>query len=338
MRPARLLGRSGALLAALLLALFAVAPAADAHDVRPAYLQIDPLAPERYALFWRTPLLSGAPLPVVLELPAEAVALAPPQLQTLPGSRIERHLIEVPGGLAGRQIRFLGLEATITDVLVRIGNADGGYTTELVRPSRPWIEPDPERGSLGVALTYLHQGIEHILLGPDHLLFVAALLLILRDWRMLLMTITAFTVAHSITLTLATFGLVRLPSGPVEILIALSIVLVAVEAVRRERGSTSIAIRRPWIVAFAFGLLHGFGFAGALRELGLPEGDIPLALLTFNLGVEIGQLAFVGVVLLAVRLLRGLVPLPRQAVIASAYVIGTIGAFWSAERIDGVFF
>ncbi len=137
-------------------------------------------------------------------------------------------------------------------------------------------------------------------------------------------------------LTLATLGLVRLPSGPVEILIALSIVLVAVEAVRRERRGTSVAIRWPWIVAF--GLLHGFGFAGALRELGLPPGDIPLALLTFNIGVEIGQLAFVGAVLLAVRILRALVPIHRQAVIASAYVIGTIGAFWSAERIGGTFF
>jgi hypothetical protein len=320
-----------------LLAQAAFWASATAHDVRPAYLQIDRLGEDRYALLWRTPLLSGLPLPVALALPAEAVPVAPPKVQTLPGSLIERRVIDLPGGLSGRRIDFVGLETTITDVLVRIDRGDGAAATTIVRPSQPWIALDPDLGPAQVALAYLRQGIEHILYGIDHLLFVASLLLIVRDWRMLLKTITAFTVAHSITLALATFGLVRLPPGPVEVLIAASIVLVAVEAVRRERGGTSLAIRWPWIVAFAFGLLHGIGFAGALQELGLPQGDIPLALLAFNVGVEIGQLLFVTVVLAAVAVAGRLYAVPRRAVIFPCYAIGLTASFWTFERLFAAF-
>lgn len=305
-----------------------------AHDVRPAYLQIDPIGPDRYTLTWRTPVLSGSPLPVALSLPEAVEAVSPPRVQTLPGSLIERRVIELPGGLAGERIAFVGLEATITDVLVRIGDGSAGYATELVRPSRPWIELDPDRGTLAIALTYLRQGIDHILFGIDHLLFVAALLLIVRDWRMLVKTVTAFTAAHSITLALATFGLVRMPPGPVEVLIAASILLVAVEAVRRERGGTSLAIQWPWVVAFAFGLLHGFGFAGALQDLGLPQGDVPLALLMFNVGVEIGQLTFIAAVLAALAAIGRLYSVPRQGVLVTSYAIGTVAAFWTLERLQ----
>lgn len=326
-------------LAALLALLSPLAWAGQvlAHDVRPAYLQIDPMGPDRYALIWRTPVLSGVPLPVVLSLPETAETVSPPRVQTLPGSLIERRVIALPDGLAGERIGFVGLEVTITDVLVRIGDGQGGYATELVRPSRPWIELDPDRGTLAIAVTYLRQGIDHILFGIDHLLFVAALLLIVRDWRMLVKTVTAFTVAHSITLALATFGLVRLPPGPVEVLIAASILLVAVEAVRRERGGTSLAIQWPWVVAFAFGLLHGFGFAGALQDLGLPEGDIPMALLMFNVGVEVGQLTFIAVVLTALAAVNRLYTVPRQAVLVSSYVIGIVAAFWTFERLQASF-
>ncbi|MBU3030697.1 HupE/UreJ family protein [Paracoccus marinaquae] len=319
------------------LPLVAVIGPAAAHDVRPAYLQIDPLGADRYTLIWRTPLLSGMSLPVVLDLPAEAKVLAPPKIQPLPGSVIERRAIEIPGGLAGQRIGFVGLEGTITDVLVRIGDGRGGQATALVRPSRPWIEIDPERGLLDIALTYLRQGIDHILTGTDHLLFVASLLLIVRDWRMLLKTITAFTVAHSITLALATFGLVSLPPGPVDTLVAASIALVAVEAVRRERGVTSAMIRWPWIVAFLFGLLHGFGFAGALLDLGFPQGDIPLALLMFNIGIEIGQLIFIAVVLATIAAIRRIFPIPGRAVLVSSYAIGILATFWALERLQATF-
>ena len=144
-------------------------------------------------------------------------------------------------------------------------------------------------------------GIEHILFGFDHLLFVLALILIVRDGRVLLWTITAFTVAHSITLSLATLGVVHVPGPPVEAMIALSIMLLACEIVRLRYGQISLTSRWPWIVAFSFGLLHGFGFASALTDIGLPQGDIPLALLSFNVGVEIGQLIFIGVVLAALH-------------------------------------
>ncbi|MBY8975975.1 HupE/UreJ family protein [Rhodobacteraceae bacterium NNCM2] len=310
---------------------------ASAHDVRPAYLQVDQIGEERYSLIWRTPILSGAPLPVILDLPAEAVLRSSPNVQTLPGSQIARHVVDIPGGFGGKRIGFTGLEATITDVLVRVSEGAAEQYTVLVRPSQPWVEFAPHQGALTIAATFLGQGVEHILYGIDHLLFVVSLLLIVRDWRMLVLTISAFTVAHSITLGLATFGLVHPPSGPVETMIAASIVLVAAEAVRRERGVSSATIRWPWVVAFVFGLLHGFGFAGALLDLGLPRGDIPLALLTFNLGVELGQLAFIAFLMFAMAALRRVVSLPPQAIRVSAYAIGITSSFWVFERLQASF-
>ncbi|MBP7003563.1 HupE/UreJ family protein [Amaricoccus sp.] len=327
-----------ALLALLLAACLAacLAVGAEAHEVRPAYLQIDQTGPDRYAVIWRTPQLSGAPLPVVLALPDDVRTISGPGTQEMPGSTIERRIVEIPGGLAGRRIDFVGLQATITDVLARV-TLDGVTATTMVRPSEPWLDVQAGQTTLEVAVTYLRDGVEHILFGFDHLLFVAALMLIVRDWRVLIKTITAFTVAHSITLALATFGLVALPPGPVETLIALSIVLVAVEAVRLRRGETSLATDWPWLVAFAFGLLHGFGFAGALAGIGLPRADIPLALLFFNLGVETGQLLFIAALLAAAAGLRRLVALPRQAPIAAAYAIGIVASFWCFERLGAMF-
>jgi len=319
------------------LVVLCLASLAQAHEVRPAYLQIDEAGPDRYTVIWRTPLLSGAPLPVVLTLPEGTRTLSGPSAQAMPGSTIERRIVEAPGGLAGRRIDFVGLQATITDVLARI-TIDGRTTTTMVRPSRPWLEVQAEQGTLALAATYVRNGIEHILFGFDHLLFIASLMLIVRDWRVLVKTITAFTVAHSITLALATFGLVTLPATPVEAMIALSIVLVSVEAVRLRRGETSLATRWPWLVAFAFGLLHGFGFAGALVDLGLPRGDVPLALLFFNLGVEIGQLVFIAAILALAAALRRIFTVPRAAPIAAAYAIGTVAAFWGFGRLDAMFF
>jgi hypothetical protein len=325
-----------ALLLCTLAALVAAAPA-RAHEVRPAYLQIDEIGPDRYAVTWRTPRLSGIPLPVALSFPDEVRTVSGPGAQDLPGSTIERRVVDAPGGLAGRRIDFVGLQATITDVLVRVSGSDGHATTTMVRPSQPWIEIAAGQGPLERALAYLSHGVEHILFGIDHLLFIAALMLIVREWRVLVQTITAFTVAHSITLGLATFGLVTLPVAPVEAMIALSIVLVAVEAVRLRRGETSLATDWPWLVAFAFGLLHGFGFAGALVDLDLPRGDVPLALLFFNLGVEVGQLVFIAVILAVAASLRRIFPMPRQAPVAAAYLIGITAAFWGFERLDAMF-
>jgi hypothetical protein len=308
-------------------------PQAAAHEIRPAYLEINRIGPDRYDVLCRTPVFSGKRLPVVLRLPDGVANVTAPVERPISDSVIERRLIEAPGGLAGKRIEFLGLQATITDVLVRIELKDGAHTAMIVRPSRPFVDVPEEQGTLAIAVTYLGQGIEHILFGFDHLLFLAALMLIVRDRWMLVKTITAFTVAHSITLSLATFGLVTPATAPVEAMIALSIVLAASEAVRMERGRSSLTTEWPWIVAFVFGLLHGFGFAGALQELGLPHGDLPLALFSFNVGVEIGQLVFIGVLLLIAHALRQMFTLPRSAPLAAAYTIGAVAVYWCVERI-----
>jgi hydrogenase/urease accessory protein HupE len=321
------------LLAALMLPL----ATARAHEVRPAYLQIDEVAAGRFHLLWRTPVLAGMRLPVVLRLPDGIRDVVEPAAQELSDSLIERRVLDAgPRGLAGNRIEFVGLQATITDVLVRVQMLGGTQSTTLVRPSKPWVEIAESQGPLAVATVYLLHGVEHILFGFDHLLFVLALILIVRDWRVLVWTITAFTLAHSITLSLATLGVVHVPGPPVEATIALSIILLACEIVRLRRGEPSLTAQWPWVVAFTFGLLHGFGFAGALTDIGLPQGDIPLALFSFNVGVEVGQLMFIGVVL-AVLAAAKRIHLPaaiaRHALSATTYAIGTLAAFWFIERL-----
>ena len=197
-----------------------------------------------------------------------------------------------PAGLAGKRIEFPGLQATITDVLVRVQILDGRTWTTIVRPSQPWIEIAAEQTRMQLLGTYVLHGIRHIAFGPDHLLFVFGLLLIVKNRWMLVKTITSFTIAHSITLAVATFGWAEVPVAPVEAAIALSIFFLGPEIVRSWRGETSFTIRHPWVVAFVFGLLHGFGFSTALTTAGLPRAALPAALLGFNVGVEIGQLAF----------------------------------------------
>ncbi len=313
-------------------------PGALGHESRPAYLQITESAPHRYDVLWRTPLLSGMRLPVVVRFPDDARNVTEPTLRELSDSLVERWLIEVDGGLAGRRIEFVGLQATITDALVRVQTRDGAVSTNLVRPSQAWIEIAAARGPAAVAGAYLMHGVEHILFGFDHLLFVLALILIVRSGRVLLWTVTAFTLAHSITLSLATLGVVQVPGPPVEATIALSIVLLACEIIRLRRGQTSLTARWPWLVAFAFGLLHGLGFAGALTEIGLPQGDIPLALLCFNVGVEMGQLIFVAAVLGVLACIKRIdfpLVVERHALSIATYAIGIVAAFWFIERLAG---
>jgi hypothetical protein len=327
--------RSIAGLFAALVVVLAALPAARAHETRPIYLEIKETDPGRYSVLWRTPVLAGRRLPVAIKLPENVRNLKEPAVQELTDSLLERRWIDAgPGGLAGKRVEFPGLQLTITDVLVRIERFDGTRSTEIVRPSRPWIEIAAPRGALATAGVFLSQGIEHILLGVDHLLFVLGLLAIVRTPWMLVKTITAFTVAHSITLAIATLGYVHVPAAPLNAAIALSILFLGPEIVRAWRGGTSFTIRHPWVVAFAFGLLHGFGFASGLAAIGLPQTDIPLALLMFNVGVEIGQLAFVATILLLVRAFRVLeVYWPRSLGLAPAYVVGSLGAFWTIQRV-----
>jgi hydrogenase/urease accessory protein HupE len=309
-----------------------------AHEIRPAYLQIDQTGPSRYSVLWRTPLMSGMRLPVVLRLADGVRNVTEPAERELPDSLVERRVVEATDGLAGKRIEFVGLQATITDVLVRVKLADGTVSTTIVRPSVPWIDIEAEVSPFAVAKTFVSQGIEHILFGYDHLLFVLALMLIARSWRALLWTVTSFTAAHSITLTLATLGLVHVPGPPVEAAIALSILLLASEIIRIRQGQPSLTAGRPWMVAFAFGLLHGFGFASALSDLSLPVGDIPLALLFFNVGVEVGQLMFIAAVISIVAFARTL-KLPRlvgrYAFITATYAIGIMASVWFVARVAG---
>ncbi len=322
-------------IAAALLALLAALPSARAHESRPAYLELKEMAPGQFSVLWRTPVLAGTRLPVALKLPDDARNLSEPRVQELSDSLLERRSIDTgQTGLAGKRIEFPGLQLTITDVLVRIEQLDGTHATELVRPAHPWMEIARPRGTLATAGVFLTQGIEHILLGVDHLLFVLGLLLIVRTPWMLVKTITAFTVAHSITLATATLGYASVPAPPLNAAIALSILFLGPEIIRTWRGETSFTIRHPWVVAFAFGLLHGFGFASGLAAIGLPQADIPLALLMFNVGVEIGQLAFVALILLMVRAFKVLeVHWPRSVELLPAYVVGSLGAFWTIQRL-----
>jgi hydrogenase/urease accessory protein HupE len=325
------------LLLFLAASILAMVVGVSAHEVRPAYLQIDQIGQSRFSVLWRTPILSGMRLPVLLQFSEGIRPVSEPSERRLSDSVVERSVVDASGGLPGERINFVGLQATITDVLVRVKLEDGTVSTTIVRPSQPWIEIQARQSPLHVAELFVIEGIEHILFGFDHLLFVSALMLIVRNWRALVKTITAFTVAHSITLTFATLGWIALPSGPVEIMIAFSIVLVGAEIVRMERGQSSLTIKWPWVVAFAFGLLHGFGFSGALEDLGLPPDDLPLALFCFNLGVEIGQLMFVATILMAVGALRKFVEVPRSAIVALAYTIGIVAAFWTIERLQSTF-
>jgi hydrogenase/urease accessory protein HupE len=322
------------ILAGLLLVMPLVFSSGHAHEVRPACLEIKETAPGQFSLLWRTPVLAGMRLPVALKLPDDVRNLKEPVLQELTDSLVERRWIEGgPKGLAGKHIEFPGLQLTITDVLVRYAMLDGRGGTAFVRPAQPWLEIAAAQSWLGVAGTYVGQGVLHILFGVDHLLFVFGLLLIVKDRWMLLKTITAFTVAHSITLAIATLGFASTPVAPLNAVIALSILFLGPEIVRSWRAETSFTIRHPWVVAFAFGLIHGFGFAGALTSAGLPGKDLPLALLSFNVGVEIGQVSFVFLILLLERSFRQLeIRWARWVQALPGYTVGSLGAFWTIQR------
>jgi hydrogenase/urease accessory protein HupE len=317
------------------LAVLLVVPAASAHEARPAYLELRETTPGRFSVLWRTPVLAGMRLPVVLKIADDVQNLNEPTVQELADSLVERRSIDAgPQGLAGKRIEFVGLQLTITDVLVRVEMLDGRTWTTIARPSQPWVEISASQTWWEVAGTYVMQGIRHILFGADHMLFVLGLLLIVTDRLMLLKTVTAFTIAHSVTLAIATLGYAEVPVLPLNAAIALSILFLGPEIVRSWRGETSFTIRRPWVVAFAFGLLHGFGFASALTEAGLPRSDLPLALLSFNIGVELGQLGFIALMLALENSFRVLeVRWPRWVQALPGYTVGSLGAYWTVQRL-----
>ena len=310
---------------------------ASAHEVRPAYLSVQEVAPNEFSVLFKTPMQGDARLALSALFSGKIETVTPVVSHQTGDAMVQTWRMHTSEPLAGQTVLIDGLQNTMTDALVRMEFATGNTWTVRLTPSEPSAAIPASQSAWSVFATYVRHGIEHITFGFDHLLFVTGLTLIVRDWRRLVKAVTAFTVAHSITLTCATMGWLTLPSAPVETMIAISIVMVAAEVVRMERGLVSLAITSPWIVAFAFGLLHGFGFAGALVELGLPRGDIPLALFAFNVGVELGQLAFIASILSAVSLAGLLVRIPRQAVVGAAYAIGIVAAFWSVQRLDAMF-
>jgi hydrogenase/urease accessory protein HupE len=305
-----------------------------AHETRPAYLEIQELRAGQYRVVWKRPILGEVALPLELRLPEICQDLEAPARYATLGSLTERRVITCgESGLSGKTIAIDGLEASITDALVRIQTSDGRTQTRLLKPSSPSFVAPEARSIGGVAIEYLVLGIDHILRGVDHLLFVLGLLLIVSDRWMLFKTITSFTVAHSVTLAAATLGHASVPVPPLNAVIALSILFLGPEIVRSWRGQTSLTIRSPWLVAFAFGLLHGFGFASGLTELGLPQAEIPLALLLFNLGVEIGQVGFVVLIFALDKSFHILeIRWPRWAEMMPGYAVGSLGAFWTIER------
>ena len=308
--------------------------AVQAHKLQPAYLELDEQSPGVFDVLWKGPLVGNKPLSIYPLLPESCRNLTDPAHIPSDAAFIERHLVDCgESGLAGHTIEIAGLPATQTDTLVRIELAEGQTLTTVLRPDEPrYLVPAAPSGT-EVAWSYLVLGVEHILGGFDHLLFVLGLLLIVRSTMLLVKTITAFTLAHSVTLGMASLGFVSVPQTPVEAVIALSILFLATELSKQQRGELGLTARAPWLVALSFGLLHGFGFAGALTEIGLPQTDIPLALLFFNVGVEVGQLIFVAFVLL-VQLVLNRVKLkwPEWASQGPAYAIGSLAAFWFIQR------
>jgi len=322
------------LLYGLLAALLLPAQALSAHEVRPGFLELRETAANAFLMTWKVPALGEYRLGITPRLPESCHVIGEPTSVQAGGAFIEHARVNCDRGLEGQTIAIDRLDATLTDVLVRIESVDGSVRSARLTPSSPSFIVPVQPGPLMVVRDYVGLGIEHILFGIDHLLFVLCLLLLVRGVRKLLTTVTAFTLAHSITLAAATLGFIRVPAAPVEATIALSIVFLASELVRGEAGRSAVTRTYPWLIAFSFGLLHGLGFAGALAEVGLPQREIPLALFAFNVGVELGQLAFVTAVLSLVRFAR-IVPLrlPAWAPGAAGYAIGSVAAFWVFARL-----
>ena len=325
------------LLSALLCALLSpllIAELAHAHPLAPALFELSEAANGQVDVLWKRSSLA---------VPGSRIEpVAPPDCPVVEETRAEKQGVAVllrwridcgETGLVGRTVRVDGLGPAKIDTLVRIELADGRQIQRVLRRAEPEMVVPAKASRWQVFLDYMKIGFDHILSGADHLLFVFGLFLLCATTKALIQTVTSFTVGHSITLSLAALGYANLPSGPIEVLIAASVLVLAVELAREEAEPTLMR-RYPWPMALVFGLLHGMGFAGALREVGLPQGEIPIALFSFNVGIELGQLAFVLVLAACVPLLRRLpIPLPHRVAV---YAMGTMAAFWMFQRIAGV--
>ncbi|MBV1959745.1 MAG: HupE/UreJ family protein [Pseudomonadales bacterium] len=307
-----------------------------ADEIRPAYLGLTEKAPNVFSVLWKVPANGYKKLNLQAQLPGNCKNKTEANAQFINGAYIQRWIVVCKDGLIEQTIAVAGLDLTNTDLLLHLEFANGTSQSVQLTPTTRSYRIQADASAMQVVGTYTGLGVEHILLGVDHLLFVFALLLIMNGKRRLILTITAFTIAHSITLAGATLGFVHVPQQPVEAVIALSILFLAMEIIHAKQGRPGYAASWPWLVAFIFGLLHGFGFAGALAEIGLPQHAIPLALIFFNVGVELGQLLFVSCVLLLHWML---LQFKQQELLGRAetmvvYSIGGLSSFWLFERIS----
>lgn len=317
-----------------LAALFVIVQPAHADELRPGYLEFTQKTATDWSLVWKAPMRGGVTPTTQPIVPKGCTAKGEPQRAMGQMAMISTFKIACTGSVAGQSIGLSNFSAAQTDVLVRVAPLGRPVQALRLTAAEPSVQIAAKPDAWQVARTYFVIGVEHILFGYDHLLFVVSLVLLLTGFRTIAIAVTAFTVAHSITLVGTTLGFLGLPQRPVEAIIALSIVFLAVEIVKKKDDALRLSERVPWVVAFLFGLLHGFGFAGALKEIGLPESDVPTALLTFNLGVEVGQLLIVSATLAILWALRTVRPnWSRPAIQAASYVIGAIASMWLIERV-----
>jgi hydrogenase/urease accessory protein HupE len=317
----------------VVVSLVLLSTAARADDLRPGYLEIREVAPSKYAITWKAPIKPGLAARVTPAFPADCKSTEP-ERSIEAAAMLAKWEIACAKPLAGRSVALSGIESTTSDALLRYQSATGETQAARLTPASSTATIIAKPARTQVARTYFVTGVEHILMGYDHLLFVLCLVLLLNGaWRVVA-TVTAFTVAHSLTLVATTLELISVPRAPVEAVIALSIVFLAVEIVKRDPDRPRLSERIPWVIAFLFGLLHGFGFAGALAEIGLPQGEVPTALLAFNLGVEAGQIVIVVIAMAALKLLRmANAAWVRPAQTALSYAVGSIAAMWLIERL-----
>ena len=305
---------------------------AHADELRPGYLDLTQLSTSQWRMTFKGPFRTGLANRAMPSVPAGCTA-GPPERVADDLAVKSTWTLTCKEPLAGKDIQLIGLDRSVADALVRVAPLGEAVQTARLTPDQDSFTIASKANRWDVAKTYFVIGVEHIVFGFDHLFFVIALVLLLGQVMTILKAVTAFTVAHSITLIGTTLGFLGLPQRPVESVIALSIVFLAVEIAKAQPGQLRLSQRIPWIVAFLFGLLHGFGFAGALKEIGLPEGEVPMALLTFNLGVEAGQVAVVLASMAILALIsRFVLPARRPVVLATTYAMGTIASFWFIER------
>jgi len=305
----------------------------NAHEVRPSYLSLQEIDNNQFSVLWKRPIKEGA-VPDITPVFSEKCQLTfQPLIEIISSAKIQHGLLICDeNGLAQGRITIEGLSITLIDVLVRIQSKNGDIIQAVIKRDKPYLIVVGTKGA--PIADYIILGFEHIISGVDHLLFVLALILIVPGMKTLLKTITAFTLAHSITLVLATLGMVNVSPRPVEACIALSIVLMAAHALYLRRGKQTLLSGKPWLMAFLFGLLHGFGFAGALSDVGLPENDIPFALLLFNIGIELGQIAFILLVLALIWVAKKVTQKHIQPWFTlTAYSIGSMGMYFFISNI-----